>query len=184
MTLERLTRGDKRLLLACVAIAAISLFVGVKYYFHAFPEASIEFRVTRESSLPVAESFLARLRLDPAGYRHAAVFGFDDQQKTFLERELGVEVEPTAGDTVRLWRGTHRCAGRCRRRNRRPVNNKGGVVGFQHLLARTQGPDLRRAARRLAEEFLAAPWAARWRRRRSRGVEQKRPHHRHTIHRK
>ena len=89
--LERLTRADKRLLFACIAIATVSLFVGVKYYFLAFPEASIEFRVTRESSVPVATSFLSHLQLDPKPYRHAAVFGFDDEQKTFLERELGVE---------------------------------------------------------------------------------------------
>src|SRR6185295_2436459 len=91
MTNERLTSADKRLLLVCALVAAVSLFVGIRYYFEAFPEASIDFRVTRQTSLPVAEAFLARLHADSRGYRHAAIFDFDDEQKTFLERELGVE---------------------------------------------------------------------------------------------
>ena len=88
MTLERLTPADKRLFLICALVTAVSLFVGLKYYDEAFPEASIDFRVTRHTSLPIAEAFLTRHKLDRTDYRHAAVFGYDDEQKTFLEREL------------------------------------------------------------------------------------------------
>ncbi|HXT49895.1 MAG TPA: hypothetical protein VN811_02575, partial [Thermoanaerobaculia bacterium] len=158
-TLERLTSRDRRLLLACIAIAAISLFVGVKYYFLAFPEASIEFRVTRATSVPVAEAFLARLHLDSKPYRHAAVFGFDDQQKTFLERELGVaESNRLLETTVRLWRWQHRWFRPLQKEELAvEVTTKGEVVGFQHLLAEdAPGPDLPvDEARRLAETFLA-----------------------------
>ena len=158
--LERLTGADKRLLLACALISAVSLFVGIKYYFLAFPEASIEFRVTRESSVPVAASFLSRLHLDPKLYRHAAVFGFDDEQKTFLERELGVaESNRLLETTVRLWRWRHRWFRPLQKEELAvEVTTKGEVVGFEHLLAEdAPGPDLPvDDARRLAETFLAS----------------------------
>ena len=41
MALEKLDRSDRRLILACIAVSVVSLFVGVRYYFFAFPEASI-----------------------------------------------------------------------------------------------------------------------------------------------
>ncbi len=160
MALERLTGADKRLLLACALISAISLFVGVRYYFLAFPEASIDFRVTRESSVPVAISFLSRLHLDPRPYRHAAVFGFDNEQKTFLERELGVaESNRLLETTVRLWRWRHRWFKPLQKEELAvEVTTKGEVVGFEHLLAEdAPGPDLPvDDARRLAETFLAS----------------------------
>ncbi|HEV8632177.1 MAG TPA: CPBP family intramembrane glutamic endopeptidase [Thermoanaerobaculia bacterium] len=159
MNLDKLTRGDRRLLLACIAVAAVSLFVGVKYYFFAFPEASIEFRVTREGSVPLARAFLARLGLDAKGYRNAAIFGFDDEQKTFLERELGVaESNRLLESTVRLWRWKHRWFRPLQKEELDvEVTTKGEVVGFHHPLAEeAPGADLPvDEARRLAEAFLA-----------------------------
>src|SRR6185503_7886429 len=138
---------------------AVSLFVGVRYYFEAFPEASIDFRVTRQTSLPVAEAFLARLHADSRGYRHAAVFDFDDEQKTFLERELGVEgSNRLLSSTVRLWRWKHRWFRPLQKEELQvEVTTKGEVVGFQHLLAEdAAGLDLPvDDARRMAEELLA-----------------------------
>jgi len=159
MNLEKLNRGDRRLILACIAISVVSLFVGVKYYFLAFPEASIEFRVTKESSLPVAAAHLAALGLETSGYRHAAVFGFDDQQKTFLERELGVaESNKLLETTVRLWRWKHRWFRPLQKEELSvEVTTKGEVVDFRHLLAEdAPGADLPvDEARKLAESFLA-----------------------------
>ena len=159
MTIEKLQPGDRRLIVACIVIAAASLFVGARYYFLAFPEASIEFRVTRESSTPVAESFLKALGLDPKAYRHAAVFGFDDQQKTFLERELGVaESNRVLDSTVRLWRWRHRWFRPLEKEEMAvEVTTKGEVVGLKHLVPEdTAGADLPAGeARKTAEHFLA-----------------------------
>src|SRR5262245_32838559 len=159
MTLEKLRRGDVRLIAACAVIAAASLYVGVKYYLLAFPEASIEFRVTRESSAPVAESFLKSLGLDPSKDRHAAVFGFDDQQKTFLERELGVaESNHLLETTVRLWRWQHRWFRPLEKEEMAvDVTTKGEVVGLSHLLPEdAPGAGLTSdEARQVAERFLA-----------------------------
>jgi membrane protease YdiL (CAAX protease family) len=165
MTLEKLQRGDFRLIAACIVIAAISLFVGVRYYFLAFPEASIEFRVTRESSAPVAESFLKRMGLETAAYRHAAVFGFDDEQKTFLERELGVaESNRLLETTVRLWRWQHRWFRPLQKEEMAvDVTTKGEIVGLRHLLpedaagAGLAPEDARKIAERYLVESMARP---------------------------
>ena len=163
MTLERLTPADKRLLLVCALVTAVSLFVGLKYYDEAFPEASIDFRVTRHTSLPIAEAFLARQKLDHASYRHAAVFGYDDEQKTFLERELGVEESNRLlATTVRLWRWQHRWFRPLQKEEVSvEVTTKGEVVGFEHLLAEdAAAPDLPAdEARRIAETFLSTAMA-------------------------
>src|SRR5258705_11649300 len=163
MTIEKLQPGDRRLIAACIVIAAASLFVGARYYFLAFPEASIEFRVTRESSTPVAESFLKALKLEPKTYRHPSVFGFDDQQKTFLERELGVaESNRLLDTTVRLWRWRHRWFRPLEKEEMAvEVTTKGEVVGLSHLVPEdTAGADLPAGeARKTAEHFLAETMA-------------------------
>lgn len=159
MPLEKLRPNDRRLIVACIAIAAVCLFVGVRYYFLAFPEASIDFRVTRESSTPVAAAFLKRVGLDPASYRHASVFGYDDEQKTFLEREVGVaESNRLLDTTVRLWRWKHRWFRPLHKEEMSvDVTTKGEVVGFDHLLPEdAAGADLSsEKARAVAERFLA-----------------------------
>lgn len=158
MELERLERKDKRLILACLSVAAVSLYIGVRYFFQAFPEASIEFRVTRSSSLPLAEGFLKRMGLDSSAFRHAAIFDFDDQQKTFLERELGVaESNKVLDTTVRLWRWRHRWFRPLEKEEIEvDVTTRGEPVGFHHLLSEeAEGESLDPgAARTVAESFL------------------------------
>ena len=47
-----LTFADRRVIMIAIVVAGISLAIGVKYFSHAFPEASIEFRVNRNDSAP------------------------------------------------------------------------------------------------------------------------------------
>ena len=160
MDLERLYRKDLRLIGICAVVAAVSLFVGVKYFFRAFPEASIEFRTTKESSLPLAASFLAEAGIDPKGYRHASIFWFDEDAKVFIERELPVEERTKLLEgTVRLWRWRHRWFRPLQKEEFQvDVTTKGELVGFRHLLAEeAEGAALpAEEARRLAERFLTA----------------------------
>ena len=159
MSLEKLDRKEWRLIVICAAVAAVSLTVGVKYYFLAFPEASIDFRVTKEGSLPLAESFASRAGLDVSGYRRASRFDFDEEAKTFLERELGVAGSGKLLDsTIRLWRWQHRWFKPLQKEEIQvELTTKGEPVGLSHLLPEeSPGPDLPPGeARRLAEEFLA-----------------------------
>ena len=54
----RLTSTEYRIIALAVAISAISLAITLKYFWRAFPEASIDFQVNREDSRQLAEKFL------------------------------------------------------------------------------------------------------------------------------
>jgi membrane protease YdiL (CAAX protease family) len=89
--LEKLTRGDKRTLLIWIAVAAIGLTVAWHYFPRAFPEASVNFRVTRAQALDRARQFVASQGGDLTGMRSTIVFDLDDNAKTYLEREVGLQ---------------------------------------------------------------------------------------------
>ena len=158
MDLEKLDRKDLRLIVVCAVVAVVSLFVGVRYFFKAFPEAQIEFKTTKKSSLPIARTFLAGLDLPTTGYRHASIFGFDDDAKTFLERELGAEESGKLLDgPIRMWRWRHRWFRPSQKEELQvDVTTKGEVASFRHLLDEDQaGASLTAAeARTVAETFL------------------------------
>lgn len=155
---QRLERSDIRLILVCLALAAVSLLVGTHYFYDAFPEATIDFGITREEARLRGASFLAQRGLDVAGYRQAAVFEFDDEAKTFLERELGLEgTRRVVGDPVRLWRWSSRWFRPQQKEELRvQYTTAGDLVGFTHLVdEEAPGASLPQAqARVLAEQFL------------------------------
>src|SRR5262245_26506069 len=106
---DRLDAGDRRFLLICLLVTGASLWIGIRYFYPAFPEASIDFRGTRESSAPIAVRFLEAQGVTLAGYRHAARFQYDEDAKVFLERELGLErANAVMARELKLWRWGHR----------------------------------------------------------------------------
>lgn len=156
---DRLNARDYRFILICVTVCAFCLWIGIRYFYRAFPEASIEFQVTRESSLPIAERFLAAQSLSTGDCRHAAIFTYDDNAKVFLERELGLE---KANDILRrdlkLWRWSHRWFRPLQKEEFRvEVTTRGQMASFLHTLQEdAPGADLPvDAARGIAESFLA-----------------------------
>ncbi len=88
---DRLTSSDKRALLLWVLAGVIGALVGYKYYFRAFPEASVNLQVSREEALQRAQQFLAGMGENVNGYQSAIVFDVDDNAKTYLEREVGLQ---------------------------------------------------------------------------------------------
>ena len=107
--MERLTRRDWILVAICVAVFAISLFVVLNYFSAAFPEASIEFRFDRKSSLPVAQRILDAQHVDARTMKHTAVFDADETAKIFLERTLGLEkANAVYKRDVHVWYWHHR----------------------------------------------------------------------------
>ena len=107
--IEKLGRRDWILIAACVAVAAISLFIIFNWFYAAFPEASIEFRVDRDSSLPIAQKVLDAQRIDVKPMKHAALFTGDDTAKIFLERTVGLaNANQLMRSQVRLWWWQHR----------------------------------------------------------------------------
>ena len=88
---ERLSGSEKRALLLWVVFGIIGTIFAYKYFFRAFPEASVDFRVTRPEAMKVAQNFVGGLGENVSGYRSAIVFSVDDDAKTYLERELGLQ---------------------------------------------------------------------------------------------
>ncbi|MBS1859025.1 MAG: CPBP family intramembrane metalloprotease [Acidobacteria bacterium] len=154
----RLNGADYRFIAICLTLLGATVWYSAGNFHRAFPEASIEFRVNREQALVLAEGFLASQKYPVAGYREAAQFDYDDDAKTFLEREAGLEeANRIMGSRVRLWRWSYRWF--------RPLAKeeytvsftpRGELVGFAHVLpddaARPEtGAD---RARAIAEDFL------------------------------
>ena len=154
----KLTRKDLAFIGGCVLVAAVSLAVGVHYFYRAFPEASIDFRVTRDEAKVQAADFLAARGFDLAEYRHSAIFRYDNQTKTFLERELGLEgATQVIGNPVQLWRWSNRWVRELEKEEfQATVTTSGELVSFSHLIEEeAPGASLAEAeARRLAATFL------------------------------
>ena len=107
-----------------------------RYFFQAFPEAAVNFDITRAAALDRARAFVTAqgLRLD--GYQSTIVFGVDDDQKTYLEREVGLErANRLMSSEVNVWYWDVRFF--------KPLQNEqfhvhvspgGQIVGYEHLV--------------------------------------------------
>ena len=155
----RLEKKDLGFIGVCLLVAVVSLVIGVHYFYRAFPEASIDFRVTRDEAKTQAAAFLATRNIDLAEYRHSAIFRYDDKTKTFLERELGLQgATEKIGQPVQLWRWSNRWVRELEKEEFRvDITTSGQLVGFSHILAEeTAGASLDEdTARTQAERFLA-----------------------------
>jgi membrane protease YdiL (CAAX protease family) len=105
----RLSRRDWGFIGVCAVVAVASLFVIVRYFGSAFPEASIEFRYDRDTSRPIAASLLAAQKLDISRMKQTVVFDADQEARVFLERTLGLErAQVVMKRDVRIWYWHHR----------------------------------------------------------------------------
>jgi membrane protease YdiL (CAAX protease family) len=157
---ERLNQSEKRALLLWVVLGIIGTAFAYKYFFRAFPEASVDFRVTRPEALKVAQDFVAGLGEKVDGYRSAIVFSVDDDAKTYLERELGLkEANQLMSSQLHVWYWDVRFF--------RPqqeeefyvrVSPAGRVVGYTHKIEEARpGATLERAvAQTDAQNFLVS----------------------------
>jgi membrane protease YdiL (CAAX protease family) len=155
---DRLGASDYRFILICLALLAGATWYSVGNFYRAFPEASIDFRVNREGAGQLAEQFLAVQGYRFAGYRNASSFSFDDDAKTFLEREVGLEkANQMMGTRVRLWRWSYRWFRPQQKEEfRADITPAGEFVGFDHEIAEDAArPQIApEQARALAEDFL------------------------------
>ena len=155
---ERLQSADLRFLAVCVALLAVTTWFSVRYFYRAFPEASIDFRVSRAEAADTGAKFLAGRGFDIAAYQHAARFEFDNEAKTFLEREVGLErANQILGSQVRLWRWSNRWFRPLQKQEFSvDITTKGEVAGFAHQIAEADPlPSIsQQEARGQAEQFL------------------------------
>ncbi|MGB2697853.1 MAG: type II CAAX endopeptidase family protein, partial [Candidatus Zixiibacteriota bacterium] len=154
----KLKSKDLWFILVCVLISAFSLIIGIKYFSKVFPEASIDFKITRSQSVQLAEEFLKEKGFDFNDYNHAVLFTHDDLAKVFLEREMGLsEANRIMGSKIRLWRWSNRWFKPLQKEEFRVhITPIGELVGFEHLLPEEkEGADLEKEeALALAEGFL------------------------------
>ncbi len=153
-----LNSADRKVIAVAILVAGLSLAIGLKYFSHAFPEASIEFRVNRDDSTPLAVKFLSGRGWSVGGYRHAAVFDYDDDAKVYLERTQGLgRMNSLTRGPIHLWRWSHRWFKPQQKEEFRvDVAPSGQVVGFEHDIPESaSGANLDApAAQAIAEKFL------------------------------
>ncbi len=158
MPLERLDRNDAKVLLLWIFAGVIGAYVAYTYFFRAFPEASVDFKVPRAEALADAKQFAAAQGAQLAAYDSSIVFEVDDTAKTYLEREVGLEqANRVMAGQVHIWYWQTRFF--------RPLQKEefdvrvdpaGGIVGYEHVLEEAApGARLdRAAAQATAESFL------------------------------
>jgi len=146
---DRLTSSDKRALLLWVLLGIVGAVFAHRYFFRAFPEASVDFKISRAEALARAQKFLGSLGEDVSGYQSAIVFDVDDNAKTYLEREVGLQqANQLMSSELNIWYWDARFF--------RPgqeeeflvrVSPAGEIVGYDHKVEEARaGPSLERAA--------------------------------------
>ena len=69
MTSTKLTGSEKRALILWVLAGIVGLFFAQRYFFRAFPEASVDFKVSRSEAVTRAKAFLGGLGENVEGSR-------------------------------------------------------------------------------------------------------------------
>jgi len=153
-----LTGGEKRALVLWVLLGVVGVVFAQKYFFRAFPEASVDFKVSRTEALTQARQFIGSVGQDVSGYQSAIVFAVDDNAKTYLEREVGLQqANQLMSSELNIWYWNARFfkPGQEEEFSVR-VSPAGRVVGYTHTLEEARAlPSLDRAgAEEKAREFL------------------------------
>ena len=101
-----------------MVLGILGALFAYKYFFRAFPEASVNFQVSREEALTRAQKFVTGLGEDVSGYQSAIVFNVDDNAKVYLERELGLQqANKLMSSELNIWFGTYAFSARSKKRN-------------------------------------------------------------------
>jgi membrane protease YdiL (CAAX protease family) len=157
--LERLNARDVRVLLLWALAAIAGASVAYRYFFRAFPEASVNFKVPRAAALAEAQEFATAQGAALSGYQSAIVFDVNDEEKTYLEREVGLDQANRlmSSSDVNVWYWETRFFQPLRKEEFHVrVDPAGRIVGYGHVLDEAApGARLTRdAAQNRAEVFL------------------------------
>src|ERR1700675_5213647 len=157
---DRLTSANKLALLMWVIAGISGAFFAHKYYFRGFPEASVNFKVSRGEALSRAKEFLVSEGQDAASYQSAIVFNVDDNAKTYLERETGLEqANRLMSSELNIWYWDVRFFKPQQEEEFHVrVSPAGQLVGYEHHVEEARaGASLDRAsAQASARDFLSA----------------------------
>ncbi len=161
--MSRLTGKDLRTLLLWIVIGIAGAIVAIRYFHAAFPEAALDLKVSKPEALAKAQTFLAGTGMSVQGYETSIVFHVDENAKTFLERELGLEKanKLMTGPVVVWYWDVRFFRPQQQEEFHVHVSPAGRVVGFSHTLeeARAGAKLEREAATAIAENFARANYA-------------------------
>jgi membrane protease YdiL (CAAX protease family) len=154
----KLTGSDKRALLLWIFFGIVGSIFAYKYFFRAFPEASVDFKVSRGDAQKRAMSFVEELGENLNGYQSTIVFEVSDDQKTYLERELGLqEANRLMSGELNIWYWEIRFFRPQQEEEFRVrVSPAGKVVGYEHHIEEARGAKSlnRDEAENGAQQFL------------------------------
>src|ERR671923_2188309 len=157
---DRLTSSEKRALLLWVAAGIVGLLFAQRYFFQAFPEASVNFQVSREEALARAQKFVKGLAENVTGYKSSIIFDVDEDAKVYLERQLGLrEANRLMSSELNIWYWEVRFFKPLQEEEFEVrVSPSGQIVGYEHKIegARTGASLERTAAQSAAQDFLNA----------------------------
>ena len=160
MTGDRLTGADKRALILWVVAGVAGALFAYKYFFRAFPEASVNFQISREEALARAEKFVTGLGENVSGYESTIVFDVDDNAKVYLERELGLQqANRLMSAELNIWFWDVRFFKPQQEEEFRVrVSPAGQIAGYDHKIEESRaGASLdRAAAQSAAQSYLGA----------------------------
>src|SRR5260370_32041181 len=160
VTGDRLTGSDKRALLLWVAAGILGILFAQKYFFRAFPEASINFHVSREEALARAQKLVTGMGENAGGYRSTVAFDVYEDAKPSLERELGLKKgNQIMSSDVHVWFWNVRFFKPQQEEEFRVRVSPGGQIGgYSHKIEESRArPSLdRAAAQSAAQEYLTS----------------------------
>jgi len=157
---ERLTGSEKRALLLWVAAGILGLLFAYKYFFQAFPEASVNFQISRHEALARAQNFVTGLGENVNGYKSSIIFDVDEDAKVYLERQLGLrEANRLMSSELNIWYWEVRFFKPLQPEEFQVrVSPSGQIVGYDHKIEEARaGASLERdAAQSAAQNYLSA----------------------------
>jgi len=160
----RLSGSDTRALLIWILLGVVGIVFAHKYFFRAFPEASVDFKVSRAEAQARAKQFVEGLGENLGGYQSTIVFEVDEDAKTYLERKLGLqEANRLMAGELHIWYwGVRFFRPQQEEEFRVRVNPAGKVVGYRHILeeAKSAKSLSREEAFTAAQQYLQAKLGA------------------------
>jgi membrane protease YdiL (CAAX protease family) len=161
---DRLTTTDKRALILWIVIGLIGVWFAHRYFFRAFPEASVDFKVSRADAQGRARQFAEGLGQNLNGYQSTIAFEVDESAKTYLERELGLQqANQLMSNELNIWYWEVRFFKPLQEEEYRVrVSPAGKVVAYEHKIAeaRAEKSLTREEAMAAAEAYLQSKLGA------------------------
>ncbi|HCK99773.1 MAG TPA: hypothetical protein DHW42_06700, partial [Candidatus Marinimicrobia bacterium] len=158
MDSSRLNRKDFILIAICLLMLVIAGYYEFTHYDKAFPEHTIDFKISRKASRDIALQFLNSMNVQTDNKTHAVAFDFDNSAKIFIEKEIGVEESRDLLTTdFRIWQWTNRWFQPLSREEIIvAVTPKGEITRFEHKIPEETAAPLLSIddARRISRLFL------------------------------